>query len=211
MTRRLRPLAIIVGALSLLVMATACSSRATTASPTVAAPSDAQPAETAAVAASVPAASIPAASASTAAPAVAASPQPKREGPWVPESSVADSSSRVNVLEEQIFIRNGGEVVLDDGLAVELFLDPYPPTTLRSWLDFYLTKDGEPVTDASMGIEYDMLAMAHGSFWGEAEKLGGGHYLFTLDYIMYGAWDQLVTVRYGGRNYRLPVIIVAYP
>ncbi len=209
MTRRLR-LAIIVGALGLLIVTAACSG-ATTASPTVAAPSEAQPAETSAVAASVPADSIPAASASTAAPAVAASPQPKREGPWVPEWSVADSSSRVNVLDEQIFIRNGGQVVLDDGLAVELFLDPYPPTTLRSWLDFYLTKDGEPVTDASMGIEYDMLAMAHGSFWGEAEKLGGGHYLFTLDYIMYGAWDQLVTVRYGGRNYRLPVVIVAYP
>ena len=62
-----------------------------------------------------------------------------------------------------------------------------------------------------MGIEYDMLSMYHGPFWGEAEKLGGGHYLFTLDYFMYGAWDQLVTVRYGGRNYRLPVIIVSYP
>jgi hypothetical protein len=211
MTPRLRPLAIILGGAGLLVVAAACSSPATTASPTVAAPSDAQAVETAAIAASVPAASIPAASASTAAPAVAASPQPKPEGPWVPEWSMADSSSRLNVLEEQVFIRNGGQVMLEDGLAVELFLDPYPPTTLRSWLDFYLTRDGEPVTDASMGIEYDMFSMYHGPFWGEAEKLGGGHYLFTLDYIMYGAWDQLVTVRYGGRNYRLPVVIVAYP
>jgi hypothetical protein len=206
MTLRLRPLAIILGVPGLLVMAAACSSAATPASPTVAAPSDAQPAETSAIAASVPAAS-----ASTAVPAVAASPQPEHEGPWVPEWSVADSSSRVNVLDEQIFIRNGGQVMLEDGLAVELFLDPYPPTTLRSWLDFYLTKEGEPVTDASMGIEYDMFSMYHGPFWGEAEKLGGGHYLFTLDYFMYGAWDQLVTVRYGGRNYRLPVVIVSYP
>ena len=91
------------------------------------------------------------------------------------------------------------------------FRRPVPPATLRTWMDFYLTQNGEAITDASMGIEYDMLAMVHGPFWGEAENIGGGHYLFTLDYIMFGPWDQTVTIRIGQQRIRLPVVLVAYP
>ena len=112
---------------------------------------------------------------------------------------------------ETAFIQNGSPVLLGDGLAVEIFVDPYPPATLRTWMDFYLTQNGEAITDASMGIEYDMLAMVHGPFWGEAENIGGGHYLFTLDYIMFGPWDQTVTIRIGQQRIRLPVVLVAYP
>ncbi len=132
---------------------------------------------------------------------------------YVPESSIDAVEKRLNVTVngETVYIKNGGQVVLGDGLVAEIFVDPYPPSTLRSWLDIYLTKDGEPVTGASIGIEYDMLAMLHGPFWGEADKLGGGHYLFTLDYIMFGAWDQFVTIRMGLERIRFPVVLVAYP
>lgn len=132
---------------------------------------------------------------------------------YVPESSIDAVEKRLNLTinGETIYIKNGGQVVLGDGLVAEIFVDPYPPSTLRSWLDIYLTQDGEPVTDASIGIEYDMLAMLHGPFWGEAEKLGGGHYLFILDYIMFGAWDQAVTIRMGLERIRFPVVLVAYP
>jgi hypothetical protein len=131
--------------------------------------------------------------------------------PWVPAESRADKSSRINVLDDQIFIRNGGEVRLGEDTAIEVFVDPYPPSTLTSWLDIYLTREGEPVADASMGIEYDMLAMAHGPFWDEADNIGGGHYLFSLQYIMYGAWDQMITVRIGLERHRFPIVLVAYP
>lgn len=132
---------------------------------------------------------------------------------YVPESSIDTQDKRLNVTlnDETIYIRNGGQVVLRDGLAVEIYVDPYPPATLRTWLDFYLTKGGEPVTNASMGMDFDMLAMEHGPFWSEAENLGGGHYTFTLDYIMFGPWDQLVTIRYGLERIKLPVVLVAYP
>jgi len=136
---------------------------------------------------------------------------PSATDPWVPAESRADKSSRINVLDDQIFIRNGGEVRLGEDTAIEVFVDPYPPSTLTSWLDIYLTRDGEPVADASMGIEYDMLAMAHGPFWDEADNIGGGHYLFSLQYIMYGAWDQMITVRIGLERHRFPVVLVAYP
>ena len=136
---------------------------------------------------------------------------PSDTDPWVPAESRADKSSRINVLDDQIFIRNGGEVRLGEDTAIEVFVDPYPPSTLTSWLDIYLTRDGEPVADASMGIEYDMLAMAHGPFWDEADNIGGGHYLFSLQYIMYGAWDQMITVRIGLERHRFPLVLVAYP
>ena len=133
--------------------------------------------------------------------------------PYVPESSVDTEDKRLNVTinGETVYIKNGGQVVLGGGLVAEIFIDPYPPSTLRAWMDVYLTQDGEPVTDASIGLEYDMLAMLHGPFWGEAEKLGGGHYLFILDYIMFGAWDQLLTIRMGLERIRFPVVLVAYP
>lgn len=133
--------------------------------------------------------------------------------PYVPEDSVDTQDKRLNVTVggKTVYIRNGGQVVLGDGLAVEIFADPYPPATLTSFLDFYLTRDGEPVTDASMGIEYDMLAMVHGPFNSVADNIGGGHYLFKLNYIMFGAWDQTVTVRIDLERIKLPVVLVAYP
>ncbi len=141
---------------------------------------------------------------------VAAAPE-NESWPQIPVASFAGDERRLKVTDEGVFIRNGGAVQFEDGLTVELFLDPWPPRTLRAWLDVYVTRHGEPIPDISMGIEYDMLAMLHGPFWGEAENLGNGHYVFTLDYIMYGAWDQLVTIRVDGRRLKLPVIIAAYP
>lgn len=138
---------------------------------------------------------------------------PGADQAYVPERSIDTEEKRLNVTlnGETVYIRNGSQVFLGDGLAVEIFVDPYPPSTLRTWVDLYLTRDGEPVTDASMGIEYDMLAMVHGPFSGVAEKLGGGHYLFTLDYIMFGPWDQAVTIRIGLERIRFPIVLVAYP
>lgn len=113
--------------------------------------------------------------------------------------------------DEDVHLRNGARVLLSDDLTVELFLDPYPPSTLRVWLDVYLTDAGGPVLDAEMRIDYDMLAMEHGPFTSESENLGGGHYLFTLDYIMYGAWDQMVRVKVNDRSFRVPLLLVAFP
>lgn len=135
------------------------------------------------------------------------------DGIRVPESSVAPGRMRmVTIVDDQdVHLRNGAQVLLSDDLTVELFLDPYPPSTLRAWLDVYLTDAAGPVPDAEIRIDYDMLAMEHGPFSSESENLGGGHYLFTLDYIMYGAWDQMVRVKVNGRSFRVPLLLVAFP
>jgi hypothetical protein len=165
---------------------------------------------------SEPAASI-AASALAATPTPSATKAPETPAdpgkPYVPAESVDTEIRRltVNFENKRVNIKNGGKVMLGDGLAAEIFADPYPPTTLTVWVDLYLTHDGEPLADEGMGIDYDMLAMVHGPFWGEAENLGGGHYLFKLDYIMFGPWEQTVTIRIGLQRIRIPLIISAHP
>jgi len=135
------------------------------------------------------------------------------DAPFVPEDSVDTEVKRLNVTVNGkiVYIKNGGQVVLGDGRVIEIYLDPYPPTTLRTYMDIYLEENGEPLDDASIGMEFDMLSMVHGPFFGEAEKVGDGHYLLTLDYIMFGAWDQTVTIRIGLDRIRVPVVVVAYP
>ena len=118
----------------------------------------------------------------------------------------------ITIVDDQdVHLRNGGHVLLSDELTVELFLDPYPPSTLRAWLDVYLTGAGGPVLDAEMLIDYDMLAMEHGPFSTVAENLGGGHYLFTIDYMMYGSWEQTVRIRVSDRSFRVPLLLVTHP
>ncbi len=134
--------------------------------------------------------------------------------PSVPRSSIAkDSRIDIVIRGERVPLRNGGRIDLGQGLAVEVFLDPYPPTRLRAWLDLHLTRGAKarPVTDAVTAMVYDMRYMSHGPFKARAKNLRDGHYLFTLTYIMYGAWDQLVTIQVGRRSYELPVVLIAMP
>ena len=133
--------------------------------------------------------------------------------PFVPDESIdtVDKRLYVTVGGQTHYIRNGGRIEMGDGLEVEVYIDPYPPTTLHSILDVFVTRDGEPVPDISVDVEFDMLSMLHGPFAATARDIGGGHHLATLDYIMFGAWDQFVTIRLGLDRIRFPVVIVAYP
>lgn len=134
--------------------------------------------------------------------------------PVVPAASIAkDSRMDVLVRGRRIPLRNGGRVILGRDLTVELFLDPYPPTKLRAWLDLYVTRGrkAKPVTNASASMDYGMHYMYHGTFKASAKNVGRGHYLFTLNYLMYGGWDQLVTIRTGSKTYELPILVVASP
>jgi len=133
--------------------------------------------------------------------------------PTVPETSIdtVDKRLAVDLAGDTIYLRNGGQILLGDGLAVEIYLDPYPPAVLRSTMDVYLTKDGRGVADGGVEVVFDMLAMGHGSVSGEGQNIGGGHYLLPLDYTMFGPWEQLVTIRIGLQRIHLSIIVVAYP
>lgn len=140
-------------------------------------------------------------------------------GDWsVPPESLPDGESRLYVKFEGVEnagipIRNGGLVHMGDGLDAEIFIDPYPTNNLTAWLDLYLEKDGVPVSDAHTVILYDMWSMGHGPYVGKSDAATGGHYVFRLDYIMFGAWEQVLEVRLAGTDevQRLTVIVVAVP
>ncbi|MBC8280610.1 MAG: hypothetical protein H8E48_07490 [Chloroflexi bacterium] len=116
---------------------------------------------------------------------------------------------------DSVPILNGGLVDFGDGLKAELFVDPYPTDTLTSWVDVYLT-DGpldKPVADAHVQMEYDMWSMAHGPYIGLADNAVNGHYVFRLEYIMFGAWEQVLEVRRADSDetHRITLMIVAFP
>ncbi len=135
-------------------------------------------------------------------------------------SSVGPEDGRLRVKFEglegdSVPILNGGVVDFGDGLMAELFIDPYPTNTLTSWVDLYLTDEvtGEPVDDAHVLMEYDMWSMAHGPYVGFADSSADGHYVFRLDYIMFGAWEQVLEIRKRNSDdfHRLVLLIVAFP
>lgn len=138
---------------------------------------------------------------------------PAAGSPTVPETSIdgVDKRLAVELAGDTIYLRNGGQILLGDGLAVEIFLDPYPPAVLRSTMDVYLTRDGRGIADGGVEVVFDMLAMGHNSVSAEGQNIGGGHFLLPLDYTMFGPWEQIVTIRIGLQRIHLPIIVVAYP
>ncbi|MEE9285110.1 MAG: hypothetical protein V3V35_05195 [Dehalococcoidia bacterium] len=139
--------------------------------------------------------------------------------PGVPPSSVGPDDSRLRIKlggieKSSIPLRNGGLVNLGDGLTAELFVDPYPTDNLTAWIDLYLAReDGQAIDDAHVLILYDMWSMGHGPYTGLADSATDGHYVFRLDYIMFGAWEQVFEIRLPDSDlvHRLVVIIVAMP
>ena len=139
--------------------------------------------------------------------------------PGVQPSSIGPEDSLLQVKlqgaeEGRLPLQNGGVIRLDNDLLAEIFVDPYPTNTLTAWVDLYLQDNsGQPVSDARVVIDYDMFSMAHGPFFSLAEKKLDGHYIFRLDYIMYGPWGQLLQVQPKGsdQEHKLEVTIVAKP
>ncbi len=113
-------------------------------------------------------------------------------------------------------MENGESVQLTDELGVRITLAPYPPVGLSAQvgLDLYLFDPaGEPVRDAAIEISYDMLSMPHGPFQSAISEHENGHYLISLDLIMFGAWGleiQILPDRAAPARLRI-VVVLALP
>jgi hypothetical protein len=110
-------------------------------------------------------------------------------------------------------IENGESVQLTDELAVQITVDPYPPSGLSAQvvLDLYLYDPaGEPVRDAAIEIFYDMLSMPHGPFQPAVRERERGHYLTSLDLIMFGNWGMEIEIlpTAGAAPVRLRIVVV---
>lgn len=133
----------------------------------------------------------------------------------VAPSSVGLRDSRLEILvgRKHVPFRNGGRLELADGLAAELFLDPFPPTTRKLWLDVRLTRGsrGTPVAGAKATMAYDMELMPHGTNRANARNVGGGHYLYAVEDSMYGAWLHTLRIVVGKRTHEVRLIVVTAP
>ena len=133
--------------------------------------------------------------------------------PGVDPASRVESGQRlvVSIGGEDIGIKNGATIRLGEGVTADLYMDPFPPATLSAVLDVYLQQNGRPVEDGFVSVAYDMLAMDHGPFGATAKGIGGGHFLVPLNYLMFGSWDQTLTVRAGTMRTELRIVVIARP
>ncbi|PJF41569.1 MAG: hypothetical protein CUN54_00775 [Phototrophicales bacterium] len=125
-------------------------------------------------------------------------------------------STRIEIMKDGVSVpvNNGEAVPLGDDLQIEVFVSPYPPNSFNADVDFYLTTtDGEPVTDATFDLEYDMLYMFHGAAEAPFNNLGNGHYLTSLYFLMYGSWtlDTVIEVPNHDDRLTLPMVLYVWP
>lgn len=69
-----------------------------------------------------------------------------------------------------------------------------PPRVDDTFFDLLVTRDGQPVTDATMCFIGDMPEMSHASVDGEATEVSAGMYRFDVKFSMRGTWQGEVTV-----------------
>lgn len=124
-------------------------------------------------------------------------------------------SSRIKYLlgSEPVYIDNGGAIPIGAGLAMEVFVSPYPPARFDVDLDLHLTRSGEPVEGATVQISYDMMFMGHGPYEATPVERAQGHYGLSLDLSMYGSWVFDITVEAPGGvgSVTVPVAIYVWP
>ncbi len=92
--------------------------------------------------------------------------------------------------EDPYAMANGGRVPLGEDRIAEVFLSPYPPDWNTDLHLYLLDKDTfEPLTNVDVDLEYDMVWMNHGIDPRSGTKVGEGHYLLPLSFLMYGDWN----------------------
>ena len=134
-----------------------------------------------------------------------------------PEPTGVPSNLYLILDDGNVPIENGESYQLNEELEVQMTLDPYPPIGLSAHLvlDLYLTdRLGAPIDDADISLRYDMFDMTHGPFESQMINRGNGHYLASLDLIMFGAWGIETTIRtsFQSEPYQLRnAVIVSLP
>ncbi len=85
---------------------------------------------------------------------------------------------------------------------VTLALTPYPPVSFQTaTFDMTLTDaNGEPITDAQVGLDLTMPSMWMPSNKPQAKSLGAGRYQATGRFTMRGAWQIAVIIQRGAEK-----------
>lgn len=110
----------------------------------------------------------------------------------------------------EIRVENGGTVALPDGYAVTVHVDPFPPTSFDVDVMIEMTKDGQPITGATIDTVWDMTLMTHGPFTTPLATSGDGAYGTSYDFFMFGPWYVDTTVTTPGAEpvvFRLSIYV----
>ena len=124
--------------------------------------------------------------------------------PLLPDESLDDAATGGAPAPITIEVGTGGRTAvspdeatdLGDGYALVVETDPYPPGSFDATVTLRLTRDGSPVTDAAIAVDWDMPVMTHGPFTTALQPVGDGGYAADFQFFMYGTWvlDASITV-----------------
>lgn len=101
---------------------------------------------------------------------------------------------------------DNGRSVSIDGTDVEIYVSPYPPGRTAN-IDFYLTRNGQPVENANVSLQYDMTVMDHGPFKLLAVPTGRGHFLAPVEFLMTGDFWLNVSLSLGGQESVISMLV----
>lgn len=94
---------------------------------------------------------------------------------------------------------NGGTIPLGDGYEAAVTVTPYPPINFDPVaVAITLTRDGTPVHDAAISVQYDMLYMKHGPFPIVLAPDDAGTYTASYYFFMFGPWGITAQVQTPG-------------
>jgi hypothetical protein len=80
-------------------------------------------------------------------------------------------------------------------LYVWIYSNPNPPIRGENVFEAVVTDaNGQPVTDAKISFDFDMINMSHGKNIVEATPLGEGHYAGKVHFLMPGPWRVIVAI-----------------
>jgi len=100
----------------------------------------------------------------------------------------------------EIRLENGDVIPLSDDVRLVINLSPYPPNTFDVAIDFSVTQNGEPITDAVIDTVWDMIVMGHGPFETQIPHVSDGTYSASYDFFMFGPWQLDVEIQIPGTD-----------
>ena len=89
----------------------------------------------------------------------------------------------------EVRLNNGDVIPLGDDVQMAIQVSPFPPDAFEIGIEFTLTRNGEPITDAAIDTVWDMIVMGHGPFETRIPHISAGTYSVSYDFFMFGPWQ----------------------
>lgn len=113
--------------------------------------------------------------------------------PGIDASNVEPERIKYEGPDGTMSLPNGGVVDLSDDLMLQVWVDPYPPSTFDLDVELRLTDaNGDTINDATVTADWDMVFMWHGPFVAEFDATSDGRYISRFELFMFGPWELVI-------------------